>query len=347
MTARLSLFSDFTRAVLLSAVLLLVLTVSPSARAQNDKAAAEALFREGMRLTKTGNYAEACPKLEESQRLEPSLGVQYYLADCYERIGRSASAWANFAEVANKAKLAGETAKERTSRKRADDLEPKLARLSITVENAKLPGLAVQRGAIALGSGQWGVAVPIDPGSYELRATAPGFEDWTKTVEVKPGASLNEKIPALTRRVVEAAPLAEPVKPAPTEAPLPLPVQAVPTKPVSHVQSNVGIVVGAVGVAALATSGVLALLATSANSSSKAAGKCLPDDTCSTAGLDERDRALRLADAATVVSLAGAVVGATGLVIWLTAPTARSEAPASASAQLRFGPGSFLLRGQF
>src|SRR5688572_1601938 len=97
--------------------------------AQTDKAAAEALFREGMKLSKQGNHAQACPKLEESQRLEPSLGVQYYLADCFEKIGRTASAWANFVEVANKARLSGETAKEQTARKRAEELEPKLSRL--------------------------------------------------------------------------------------------------------------------------------------------------------------------------------------------------------------------------
>jgi hypothetical protein len=91
---------------------------------------------------------------------------------------------------------------------------------------------------------------------------------------------------------------------------------------------------------------VLALLAKSANSSSKDPGKCLPDNTCSDAGLDERDRALKLADAATVVSIAGAVLAVGGAVIWLTAPRSHREAPA-ATAELGIGPSSLLLRGQF
>lgn len=93
-----------------------------------------------MRLVKTGNYAEACPKFEESQRQEPSLGTQYYLADRYERSGRTASAWANFAEVADKARMAKETAKARRARARADALEPNRSRLTVDVENRTCPG---------------------------------------------------------------------------------------------------------------------------------------------------------------------------------------------------------------
>src|SRR6185295_9789187 len=112
-------------------------------------------------------------------------------------------------------------------------------------------------------------------------------------------------------------------------------------------QGTVGIVVAVVGVATLLTGGGLALLATSANSSSKGAGQCLPNDTCSDSGLDKRDRALKLADASTVVSIAGLALTATGTVIWLTAPKSRSESSPGPSARLGVGAGSLLLRGQF
>jgi hypothetical protein len=322
-------------------VLLALVTSSGMSLAQTDKAAAEALFREGMRLSKSGNHAEACSKLEESQRLEPSLGVQYYLADCFEKVGKSASAWANFVEVANKARLAGEAAKEQTARKRADELEPKLAKLSVEVEGGQLPGLTVRRGPIAIGAGQWGVPVPIDPGTYELTASAPGYQDFTKSIEVKAGATVVEKIPALEAAPASVAPIAATPAPAPLASPPPPPEPP----PVSSTQRTVGLVVGAAGVVTLATSGVLGLMAKSANSSSKEEGYCLADDTCSDQGLDERDRALKLADAATVVSIIGAVVTTTGVVLWLTAPSSRREAPASA--RLGVGPGSLVLRGQF
>jgi serine/threonine-protein kinase len=333
----------FVRAVSLGLLTLATLCISTGAGAQTDKAAAEALFREGMRLAKAGNYSEACPKLEESQRVEPSLGVQYYLADCFERIGRSASAWANFVEVANKAHVAGEAAKEQTAREHADALEPKLARLRVELENGELPGLSVQRGQVLIGPGQWGVALPVDPGSYELRATAPGYAEWKKTVAVAAGASVNEKIPAL-----QALPAASPSTNPVAAAPVPLAVTPPAREPSSWgTQRTVAVVVAGVGIATLATSGVLALLANSANKSSKDPGKCAADDTCTDAGLDARDKALKLADAATVVSIAGAALAVGGAVIWLTAPPSHRDAPTGASARLGFGPSRLVLQGQF
>jgi tetratricopeptide (TPR) repeat protein len=320
-----------------------LLSLSSTASAQSDKAAAEALFREAMRLSKESDFKSACPKFEESLRLEPSLGAQYYLADCYEKVGRTASAWANFSEVADKERLAGDATKEKAARDRANNLEPKLSHLSVDVEDRTLPGLTVHRGDVAIGSGQWGLSVPVDPGSYVLQASAPGHKDWSKTVEVPNGAALTERIPALdVAPVVAAAPSMPPPAPpaAPTE-PTPLPAP-------SHTQQTVGVVVLATGVVALGVSGVLALLAKSANTDSKRAGECTADNIClSRKGLDDRNRAVSLADATTVVSLVGAATAITGGVLWLTAPRSHGEAGASRATQFGLGMNSLLVRGSF
>lgn len=56
------------------------------------KRAAE-LFESGKALFQAGAFAEACPKLEDSYRLDPSTGTLLALASCHERQGRLELAW--------------------------------------------------------------------------------------------------------------------------------------------------------------------------------------------------------------------------------------------------------------
>src|SRR5271156_1769624 len=68
-----------------------------------DKVAAEALFEEGRRLVAAGSFADACPKFADSERLDPSGGALLNLASCYEKLGRSATAWVTYREAASAA----------------------------------------------------------------------------------------------------------------------------------------------------------------------------------------------------------------------------------------------------
>ena len=63
-----------------------------------------------------GKYAEACPKLEESMRLDSGIGTQFNLADCNEHIGKLATAWAGFLDVAAAAKAASQPDREKVAR---------------------------------------------------------------------------------------------------------------------------------------------------------------------------------------------------------------------------------------
>src|ERR1700753_2771982 len=83
-----------------AAVLVATLFHEGHALAQSDPGTARALFAEGRKLMAAKKYDEACPKLEESQRLDPGIGTMYNLADCWEHVGRTASAWAMFLDAA-------------------------------------------------------------------------------------------------------------------------------------------------------------------------------------------------------------------------------------------------------
>ncbi len=128
---------------------------APSA---SDKLAAKALFEAGRALTKANNFAEACPKLLESQQLDPSLVTEFFLADCYEHTGQIATAWIYYDEVANLALAAGQTSRGTFARDRADALKPRVPQLTIEVP-AEMKGWPdLSSGAPERGEpGAWGV----------------------------------------------------------------------------------------------------------------------------------------------------------------------------------------------
>ena len=166
-----------------------------------DRAAAQALFDEGRELMEAGRHAEACPRFEESERLEPGLGTRFHLANCYEAVGRLASAHALYLEVAAEAATRKQEARERVARQRASEVEPKLSRLSIEVPYASSPALRIERDGALVGPAQWGLAVPVDPGKHRVNAAAPGRVAWTTEVDVPGDAGITRvNVPPLAEQ---------------------------------------------------------------------------------------------------------------------------------------------------
>src|SRR5262245_46693217 len=105
--------------ILLSVVLLSV----RSAGAQTESVA-EALFRDARRSMKAGDYAAACPKLAESNRLDPSPGTLLNLAICEEKIGRLATAWTKYRQLFDV--LGSSDERRRLAIERAEAIEPRI-----------------------------------------------------------------------------------------------------------------------------------------------------------------------------------------------------------------------------
>lgn len=302
-----------------------LLSVARPAFAQSaaDKAAAEVLYDEGVKLLTAGDLAQACPKFAESLRLDTGIGTMLYLAECYERQGKTASAWAQFREAQASAGAKEGDNRGRVAKERADRLEPKLSKLLVVVPpEAAIDGLVVTRDGTAIGRALWGTETPIDPGAHVIRVSAPGRIARDLTVDVK-GEAAHEKI------VIEPLALAPP-------APTPPPTSSSPVDAdASHrgsTQRTVGVVLGAAGLVGLAVGTVFGVRAISTKSDSEP--HC-DATSCDQQGLDLRSDAHAQGDVSTVFLVAGGVLAATGIVLWLTAP--RASAPSQGtSTRTRF-----------
>jgi hypothetical protein len=267
---------------------LMAAVVTPHAVSTADRAAAQALFDQGRELMEQGKPAEACPRFEESQRLDSGLGTQYHLADCYEAVGRLASAHTLFLEVAAQAQALGQTKREEVARQRAKSIAPKLPKLSIEVPPISTERLVIERDGSTVGRAQWGLAVPVDPGLHRVRVSGPGLSPWVTEIDI-PGE------PALHTISIPAVAL-EPRQPF--------------LAPMSH---KIGLAALGVGVIGLGTSGVFAIEASSKNAGSNRAG-CVDNGCPTVASRELRQKALAAGNRATwafgvgVVGLAAAAV---------------------------------------
>jgi hypothetical protein len=300
-----------------------VLSAHPvRAQTTDDRVAAESLFTNGRELMQAGKYQAACEKFEASRRLEPALGTTLNLANCYEKLGRTASAWAEFKSAAAEAQRLGDASRKATALERAAALEPKLSRLWLQTAD---PSISVSRNGVPVDAGVLGNAIPVDPGTHQLEASAPGKVAWTNTVEVKgEGATVEIRIPPLADSE-DAATSAV----APADAPPPA-----MSAESSSTQRTVAWVSGGVGVAGVVTGSVFGLLASS--SWSKAKDSC-NDGTygCST----DEDSARMQANVATVAFIVGGVGLGLSTILFLT------DDPESPEVALE--PTRVVLRGRF
>jgi len=313
-----------------TAALALIVAFPSVARADAARAAAaEALFSEARRLTAENRHADACPKFEESQRLDPAIGTQFNLAVCYEKIGRTASAWAAFLEVSYAARASGQRDRERVAKQRADALEANLARALISTGGRALQeGARVARDGLEIGPAQLNVPVPVDPGDHAIELSAPGFKTWKGTFRAVPSSTVTVAIP--TELESEPATIAPPapapvaVEQTPKSAPvLPVALEQPPDSDVpGRSQRAIGWTVGAVGVAGLVVGSFYGLKARSTNDDSL--GYCREKNLCQPEGVALRDDARSYGNVSTVAFAIGGAAIASGLVLILTAPSSKA-----------------------
>jgi hypothetical protein len=306
---------------LLAACLLSLITLlSTTAMAQpsaSDKAAAEALFQQAKKLFDSGDNAQACAKFDASQRLDPAVGTLLYLGDCYEKLGKSASAWASFKEASSLAERTGDKRKE-TADIRISALQPRVSYLKVNVAGGT-EGIVVRQNGVDVAAASWGAALPVDAGSYNIEASAPGKQAWSKSVDIADGGStVSVDVPLL------ADPSAAPPPPQPGAPRQPQPAEEQGRAGGSSLVVA-GAVIAGVGVIGLVVGGVMGGMAISSNDDSLA--ECRPEDetVCSQAGFDLREDAKTQALVSTIGFIGGGVLLAAGVVMIIVAPSGDAD----------------------
>ena len=177
-----------------------------SAQAETKAAVADALYRQARDLMAAGKYDEACPKLAQSQQLDPATGTLLNLAACHEKQGKLATAWLEYSDALVAARRDGREDRVQYARERAAELEPKLSRLTLLLApNADAPGLTIELDGTSVGA-VFGVPTPVDPGKHSVRASAPGKKPQIFSIEVAVADQQSLSIPPLEDAPVEAAP---------------------------------------------------------------------------------------------------------------------------------------------
>ncbi|MDB4996561.1 MAG: hypothetical protein JWM74_3993 [Myxococcaceae bacterium] len=314
------------RALVATSILTAGIASSLDAHAQasgQDAATAQALFDDGKRLMQLGKHGEACPKLLESERLDPGAGTRLAIALCHEGEGRTATAWAEFNVVLTDARRDRRPDRETAATEHIRALEKKLTRLTISVER-KDDGLEIRRDGALVGEAQWSTPLPIDPGKHRFEARAPGHKTWESEVTISgEGSVVDVKVPSL-ELAASAPPVVAPVQAAP-----PAPVQTAPVAPTDEKSSSRGAymtwaaIAGGVGVVA---TGVGVAFGVSASTQWKSVHRACPNNACTSSGdIARGSDAGRAADMSTVFLLVGGAGIATAAVLFFAAPSNDSK----------------------
>jgi hypothetical protein len=262
------------------------------AQPATNAVAAEELFREGRELIEQRKYAEACSKLEASEKLDKAVGTLFSLGECYAAQGRNASAWFAFRGAAA---LAAERGDHRRvgAQMKADALEPELAHLVIHVSDDR-DEVRVSVDGTPIVAAALDSPLPVDPGPHRVEAHGVGSFEVTVQVSTN-GVTTRVLVPSLV-------------------PPPPPPVW----RPAPAWKRTMGFGLIGVGSAATMVGAVLGFQAIVKSRDERAL--CGGASTCGNAGaVHELNQGATLADTSTVLVPIGLAAAAAGVFFLVTA----------------------------
>lgn len=297
---------------------------------QADRAAAESLLKVGKGLMELGQLEEACDKLQGSIDAFFIGDAAILLAECQERRGLMASAWASYRQAAARLRQL-EDARAPAVQQRADALNVKVPRL--TLEATTVPGLVILRGETRFGDGVLGVPLAVDPGTHRIEARAPGHAPWSGEVTIRASERKSLIIPALKKSGATANGSGG----------------VVDVERSAHgTLWTVGLVTGATGIVTIGVGALLGgLAAAEVSEAEDNALLCGDDRVCTPAGAEHIAGAERLAVASTVLFSVGGAALLTGFVMVLLDEPEPAELSATVTPWMGSSGGGLSVGGRF
>lgn len=299
---------------------------------------AEQRFNEGLALLRAGDLAAACPKLEESVRLDPAPGAKFRLGECYEGLGRLAAAYRMFREVEADTRVEDTVEREQQVRAKLDELEKRVAWLVVRAPESvrTLPGFTISYDGFTLSAEDLRASrVPVDVGAHTFVVAATGHAPFERTITTTLAEPATLAVP-----VLEKLPDAQPVTLAPPTTPAAEPSTITTGRVVS-------LVLFGASVAALAPG--VALGAVALSDWDDALARCEGGDRtrCPDDAIADGAAAYELGVVSTALWIGAGAFAAGGLVLWLATPP--DEVGASVAVQpTALGAGAVLtMRGGF
>jgi hypothetical protein len=311
-------------------------TAAPPVAAQES--IAEQLFLEGRKLMAEEKFELACAKFKAGHDIDrTATGTLLNLALCHERINRTASAWAEFRQVA--AESAGKREdRVEIAREHEAKLAPLLSRVRIVVPPAaRTPGLKlVLDEDQVIAEASWGSDLPVDPGTHVLHASAPAKLGANVVVTV--GDVADHKL--MTVPVLADAPVPQTLRVNDAER-----ERAAAKRQTRRI---IGYSLGGAGVATLAVG--LAFGLSASNQNDRAKSLCDVNGVCPDAtAKDDASRTLASANnaatVANILSIAGGALVVGGAVVVLTALPSRASSPVALRVTPLWGGAGLTLGG--
>jgi hypothetical protein len=318
-----------------------VVLLLPFATALVSESSADALPTEGQLTAARGLFLEA-EKDEDALRWQDALdkltriaavkltsGIRYHIALCEEHLGHLVSALRDYKAAANQAREENAADVLRLVDKRVIDSTERIPQL-VLVLVPSLPNATVRLDGETI---RPGVPIPVDPGTHNVDAVAPGFAEATRIVTLEERASTSIEV-----KLDPTAP------PAPPPVLVPAPEVTRPPPRTSTSRDRTPAMVAAAGAVGLAGFGVVAYVI-AGNQQRDSVQACaqvlsLDPDAC-----DARKNLIRAWDWAAVAGWAGAAGAGAFAVFALT--RRHHDAASRRPPEIVIGPTSVGLEGTF